>query len=303
MPELNYHHLRLFRAIAREGGLTRAAERLNLSQSALSTQLQKLEVALGHPLFLRVGKRLELTEEGRIALDYADTVFAAGDEMVQTLGGRPKRDGQVLRVGALTTLSRNFQLEFLDPLIRRPDVKLVVRSGSMRELLPALTAHTLDVVLTNTAVRRDVGLDLHSHLIETQPVSLVSRPASAAIRFPEDLGKMPVILPSLDSDIRVAFDRELALAGIVPLVQAEVDDMAMMRLLARESDALALVPPIVVRDELASGVLVERHRLIGVVEAFYAVVQQRRFPNALIGALLGDRDSSANFGQRNINPI
>ena len=72
---LNFHHLRLFQAIAREGGLTRAAERLNLSQSALSTQLQKLEAQLGHALFDRRGKRLALTEAGRIALDYADTAF------------------------------------------------------------------------------------------------------------------------------------------------------------------------------------------------------------------------------------
>ena len=288
MSGLNYHHLKLFRAIAREGGLTRAAERLNLSQSALSTQLGKLEAALGHPLFLRVGKRLELTEAGRIALDYADTAFGAGDELLRTLEGRPQRERQVLRVGALTTLSRNFQMEFLRPLIGREDVELVVRSGTLRELLAGLVAHTLDVVLTNSTVRRDAALDLHSHLIETQPVSLVSRPPAdvAPLAYPEALQGAPVILPSLDSDIRVGFDRDLALAGVRPLVLAEVDDMAMLRLFARESGALALVPPIVVQDELKSGILVERHRLAGVLESFYAVVQERRFPNPLVSALV-----------------
>lgn len=285
---LNYHHLKLFHAIAREGGLTRAAGRLNLSQSALSTQLGKLEAALGHRLFLRVGKRLELTEAGRIALDYADTAFGAGDELLRTLEGRPGRERRVLRVGALTTLSRNFQLEFLRPLIGCEDVELVVRSGTLRELLAGLVAHTLDLVLTNSAVRRDAALDLHSHLIETQPVSLVSRLSVdvAALAYPDALHGAPLILPSLDSDIRVAFDRELALAGVRPLVLAEVDDMAMLRLFARESGALALVPPIVVQDELRSGVLVERHRLANVVESFYAVVQERRFPNALVATLL-----------------
>ena len=288
---LNYHHLKLFHAIAREGGLTRAAGRLNLSQSALSTQLGKLEAALGHRLFLRVGKRLELTEAGRIALDYADTAFGAGDELLRTLEGRPRRERQVLHVGALTTLSRNFQLEFLRPLIGREDVELVVRSGTLRELLAGLVAHTLDLVLTNSAVRRDATLDLHSHLIETQPVSLVSRPSVdiAALAYPDGLQGAPLILPSLDSDIRVAFDRELALAGVRPLVLAEVDDMAMLRLFARESGALALVPPIVVQDELRSGVLIERHRLANVVESFYAVVQERRFPNAMVATLLSTR--------------
>lgn len=288
VADLNYHHLKLFRAIARDGGLTRAAGRLNLSQSALSTQLQKLEAALGHALFLRVGRRLELTEAGRIALDYADTAFGAGEELVRTLEGRPRRERQALRVGALTTLSRNFQLEFLRPLLDREDVELVVRSGTTRELLAALTAHALDIVLTNSAVRRDAALDLHSHLIETQPVGLVSRPelALGAPVFPDALRDAPLILPSLDSDIRVAFDRAMAVAGVRPVILAEVDDMAMLRLLARESGALALVPPIVVQDELRSGVLVEQHRFEDVVESFYAVVQERRFPHPLIRPLL-----------------
>ncbi len=286
MADLNYHHLKLFRAVARDGSLTRAAARLNLSQSAVSSQLAKLEAALGHPLFQRIGRRLELTEAGRIALDYADTAFAAGDELVQTLAGRPRGQRQPLRVGALTTLSRNFQIEFLRPLLGRDDVDLILRSGSMRELLAGLAAHTLDVVLTNAAVRRDVAGDLHSHLLETQPVSLVGPATDVPLPFPGALATMPVILPSLDSDLRVAFDRELALAGIQPLIVAEVDDMALLRLLARESGALALVPPIVVQDELRAGTLVEHHRLTGVEESFYAVVQQRRFPNPLLRDLL-----------------
>ena len=115
MRGLNYNHLRYFWAVAHEGGLTRAAEQMNLSPSALSVQLQKLEHQVGHPLFDRVGRRMVLTEAGRIALDYADTVFRAGDELLSTLQGASAASRQVLRVGALTTLSRNFQLEFLHP--------------------------------------------------------------------------------------------------------------------------------------------------------------------------------------------
>jgi LysR family transcriptional activator of nhaA len=119
MSDLNYNHLRYFWAVAHEGSLTRAAEHMNLSQSALSVQIQKLEHQVGHPLFQRVGKKLVLTEAGRIALDYADTMFKAGDELMSTLQGRPAASRQILRVGALTTLSRNFQLEFLRPLVGR----------------------------------------------------------------------------------------------------------------------------------------------------------------------------------------
>lgn len=288
MPTLNYHHLRLFHCIAHEGSLTRAAETLHLSQSGLSVQLQKLEQQLGHTLFERRGKKLILTEAGRIALDYADTVFETGSELVKVLQGRPGAARQILRVGALTTLSRNFQLAFLRPIIGRPDVELVVRSGTMRELLAQLEMHSLDVVLATTAVRRDAGTDLHSHLIAEQPVSLVGRPGlpPACVDFPEILRSVPVTLPGLDSEIRVALDRVLSLAGISLTIQAEVDDMAMLRLLAREGDGLAVVPPIVVQDELDAGLLIEHCRIPDVTERFYAIVQARRFPNPLLQDLI-----------------
>jgi LysR family transcriptional activator of nhaA len=288
MASLNYHHLRYFWAIAHEGSLTRAAERLNLSQSALSVQLGKLEQQLGHPLFDRTGKRLILTEAGRIALDYADTVFQAGDELVSTMKGRPVDQRQAFRVGALTTLSRNFQLEFLSPLVGRADVELIIRSGTMRDLLAQLEAHAIDVVLANSAAQHDARSDLRSHLLAQQPVALVRRPSVEpfAFRFPEDLRSQPVLLPSLDSEIRVAFDRILDLAGVRPIIIAEVDDMAMLRLLARDSDGLALVPPIVVRDELAAGLLVEVCPVPNLSETFYAITQKRRFPNPLLAELL-----------------
>jgi LysR family transcriptional regulator, transcriptional activator of nhaA len=284
MRTLNLHHLRYFWAIAHQGGLTRAAEKLHLSQSALSAQLKKLEEQLGHPLFERLGKRLILTEAGRIALDYADTIFQAGEELLSTLQGRPIDSQQVLRVGAIATLSRNFQIEFLGPLIGRTDVELIVRSGTMRELLNELESLTIDVVLANTDRQLDASTTLTSRLLKEQPVSLVGRPRlkKKRFRYPDDLRKVPVLLPSVESDIRVAFDRELSRHGVEPIVLAEADDMTMLRLLARESNGVTLVPPIVVRDELAAGTLVEHCPVPNVNEHFYAITQRRRFPNPLL---------------------
>jgi len=288
MAELNFNHLRYFWAVAHAGGLTRASEHLNLSPSALSVQLQKLEHQLGHPLFERVGRRLELTEAGKIALDYADTVFDAGKELVSTLQGGPLARRPILRVGALTTLSRNFQLDFLRPLAGRPDVELIVRSGTTKDLLAQLEAHALDVVLAHTPAPNDGRTSLRNHLLDQQPVSLVGRPRppGSPFRFPQDLSWEPILLPGLESDIRLAFDRVLERADITPIIQAEVDDMAMLRLLARESAGVALVPPIVVRDELEAGSLVELCRIDEVTESFFAITQKRRFPNPLLTALL-----------------
>jgi LysR family transcriptional activator of nhaA len=288
MAFLNYHHLRYFRAIASEGSLTRAAERLHLSQSALSVQLKRLEKSLGQPLFDRQHKSLVLTEAGRLALDYAETIFQAGEEMMDLLQNRAAGRRKLLRVGAVATLSRNFQFAFLRPLLARDDVELVVRSGSLRELLAQLQAHTLDLVLSNMPVRRDAETGWHSHLLDEQPVSLVGRCREGrTFQFPEDLKGVPLVLPSLEHSIRAAFDLVLDQAGIRPVIAAEVDDMAMLRLLARESDGLTLVPPVVVRDELESGVLVEHCRVPRLSEAFYAVTPSRRFPNPLVRELVG----------------
>jgi LysR family transcriptional regulator, transcriptional activator of nhaA len=174
---MNLHHLKLFRAVAAEGSLTGAARRLNLSQSALSTQIKALEASLGHDLFERRGRGLVLTEAGRIALDHADAIFRTADDLAAVMKetGRTRR---ALRVGALATLSRNFQIEFLRPLVVRKDVEVVLRSGSQAELLRELDSLALDVVLTNLAPPREVDNPRLVHQIGEQPVSLIGTPAA-----------------------------------------------------------------------------------------------------------------------------
>jgi LysR family transcriptional activator of nhaA len=292
MPALNYRHLRYFRAIAREGSLTAAAQRLNVAPSALSIQLRALEDALGHALFERSGRSLKLTEAGRIALDHAETIFRTGDELLARLKGQAATQ-QVLRIGAVATLSRNFQLGLLGPLIGRKDVDLVVRSGSLGELLAQLAAHQLDLVLSNAPVPRDAETPWQSLLLDQQPVSLVGRARRRRFRFPADLDGAPLVLPSPASSLRTAFDLLLEQAGVRPRILAEIDDMAMLRLFARESPALALVPPVVVRDELASGRLCELCVVPGLTETFYGITLSRRFPNPLLSDLLRARTATA----------
>ena len=288
MAALNYHHLRYFWAIAQQRSLTKAAQQLHVSQSALSIQLKQLEERLGQALFERRNRQLVLTEAGRIALAYADSIFKAGDELVATLRDQAPRPRQSLRVGAVTTLSRNFQIEFLRPLLARTEVDLVIHSGSLRELLAQLAAHTLDLVLTNQPAPRDAHTGWHSHLLAQQPASLVSRPdiGTTRLTFPQALQDQPMVLPGSASSLRTAFDVALDRAGVRPVVLAEVDDMAMLRLVARASAGITLVPPVVVRDELKAGLLVERCRIAQIQESFYAVSPSRRFPNPLVRELL-----------------
>lgn len=288
MAAINLHHLRLFRAVALDGTLTGAARVLNLSQSALSTQLRALEASLGHALFERRGRGLHLTEAGQIALDHAEAIFRTAEDLTATLHqtGTARR---ALRVGALATLSRNFQMQFLRPVLGRADVEVVVRSGSQVELLRGLETLALDVVLTNAPPVHDAHSPWMVTSLAEQPVSLIGTAARVG-RQPRTirdlLASEPLILPAPDTALRAGFDALSARLGVIPAIAAEADDMAMLRLLARENAGLAVIPPIVVADELQSGLLREAARLEGMREYFLAVTRKRRFPNPLLAQVL-----------------
>ncbi|MGY9047684.1 LysR family transcriptional regulator [Puniceibacterium antarcticum] len=286
MP-LNYHHLRYFWAVAHDGNLTRTAQRLNLSQSALSVQIKQLEERLGHALFERRGRQLLLTEAGRITLDHADAIFSTGQELVATLTSTVQ-NRKALRVGALATLSRNFQIGFLKPILFRSDVEIILRSGSPTELLEGLGTLNLDLVLMNRPPPNDSLTPYETHQIGEQDVSIVGPPErlDPGCSIKQLLLTQPFILPTTDSSVRTAFDAMASRLSVRPQIAAEVDDMAMMRLLAREGIGLALVAPIVVKDELNSGQLKEAEEHPRIKETFFAVTLRRRFPNPLVQDLL-----------------
>jgi len=290
--------------VAHEGNLTRAAESLHVSQSAVSVQIQKLESALGQRLFERRGRQLVLTPAGRIALDHADTIFSLGDQLATALRTASRTPRQPLRVGALATLSRNFQLAFLAPILDRPDVAITLRSGAFRPLLRMLEAHRLDVLLTNLVPPRDDETAWTPHRIAEQPVALVGHPDRARPRTPWKalLAREPLVVPTPETSIRAAFDALTYRLGIVPHIAAEVDDMAMLRLLVRQDVGLAVIPTIVARDELQAGTLRKIADLPGLTETFYAVTLPRTFPNPLLATLIPGVPSGPPPAARQVRP-
>lgn len=284
---MNLAHLRYFWAVAHDGNLTRAARRLHVSQSAVSVQIKQLENTLGQPLFERRGRSLVLTEAGRVALDHADTIFALSDRLASSLRASAEPPRTALRVGALATLSRNLQLSFLAPILGRQDVALTIRSGALPELLRKLEAHEIDVLLTNLSPVRERGARWVSFRIDEQPVALIGSPHRATTPdWKTLLATEPLVVPTVDTSIRASFDALVYALGVRPRIVAEVDDMAMLRLLARRHVGLAVIPPIVVRDELETGVLVEIAPLPGLTETFYALAQPRPVPDPLVAALI-----------------
>ena len=287
MSRLNYHHLFYFWRVARSGNLTRVAEELHVSQSALSSQIRQLEDNMGQPLFDRSGRALHLTEWGQRVLAYAEDIFRKGEELSSLVQSGVAPEVQVIRVGVLSTMSRNFVDAFLAPLLPDPSVRLIVQSRGIAELLDNLASHTLDVVLSNINATVNPKRIWQSQLLAQQPVSIVG-PADARLRtrFPNRYGEFRWIVPSPPSEIRAGFDAFCSSHQFEPDIQAEVDDMAMLRLLARDSGALAILPSVVVRDEIRRRELSEFMALPRVTENFYAITVQRSYQPPALRELL-----------------
>jgi LysR family transcriptional activator of nhaA len=293
MKRLNYHHLYYFWRVATEGNLTRVARNLHISQSALSSQIKSLEDAMDVKLFERRGRSLILTENGQRTLSYAQDIFSKGEELEALLRKGVQPEIQSLRIGVLSTMSRNFVEAFISPLLNNPQVRFSLHSKGFPELLDGLSKHHFDLALANVNVLSNTGPDgsegalWQSHLLARQRISIIGPPGSEpGTAFPEGYREFSWVLPAHPSDIRTAFEGFCASWQMEPRVEAEADDMAMMRLLARDSGALAVLPGVVVRDEIREGKLTEYMTLPNVYENFYAITTKRRFVPQVVRDLL-----------------
>jgi len=294
LEQLNFHHLLYFWQVAKLGHLTRAAQQLNTSQSALSAQIRQLEDRLGEPLFLREGRRLVLTDTGHLVLSYAEGIFGLGKEMLGRLQGQSEGMSR-LRVGSVATLSRNYQENWIKPLLSDSDVALQLESGTLEALLQRLIEHQLDLVLANETVPADSNTPLHCRLLGSQNLALVGpadRWQRLSLEIPTDLHNLDIALPGQRHAARAQFDALCQSAGVRPRIRAEVDDMAMLRLIARDSGWLTLLPPVVVQDELGSGLLVEVGEQQVLQEHFYAITISQRHANERLERLLATYSST-----------
>jgi LysR family transcriptional regulator, transcriptional activator of nhaA len=299
MSRLNYHHLYYFWKVATLGHLTQAAEALHVSQSALSAQIRQFEHTMGVELFTRSGRRLVLTDTGRQVLRYAQDIFRTGEELESILLRGASQHTQQLAIGVLTNLSRNFTERFIQPLLANEQVSLSLVTGDMNRLLEGLSRHELDLALTNRAVVSDgsgsplaesslgTGPSWQSQLVARQQLAIVGPGGQVPTGpFPHGYNKATWVLPGRGSAIRSAFESLCATWQYQPVVRAEADDMAMLRLLARDSGSLAVLPPVVVKDEIDQGVLAQYQMLPQAYENFYAISIARKYvPEALLSLL------------------
>jgi len=277
---LNYHHLLYFWTAVREGSISRAAERLRLSQPTVSAQIRLLEGALGERLFERRGRTLALTDVGRVVHGYADEIFGIGREMLDALRGRPGGRPRPLTVGVANAVPKLIVYRLLQPAMQDPDpLHLVCREDNAEQLVAQLATHALDVVIADTPAPPHVRVKVFNHLLGESDTAFFAPPTAAARlrrRFPRSLEGMPLLLPTTNAAMRRALDEWFDKQGVRPQSAGEFEDSALMKVFGQGTGVAFPAPAVISADVCRLYGVKEIGRTPAVRERYYAVSAERR---------------------------
>jgi LysR family transcriptional regulator, transcriptional activator of nhaA len=289
MLHINFHHLRYFWAVAREGGMARAAEKLRVSQPSLSAQIHLLEDSLGQKLFERKGRSLALTEMGRLTLSYAEQIFNLGQEMVDALGDRPLGRPLRLSVGLANVVSKRIAHRLIEPALRLSiPVHLECIEGTPDRLVAELLVHRLDVVLADAPVPSTVERPTFSHPLGSSGISLfAARTLARRYRagFPKSLAGAALLLPTRETALRRTIDPWIEAQRLRPHIAAEIEDSALLAAFGETGRGVFPAPTVLERD------LCKRHgvevvgRLPRLRERYYALTVERRLKHPAVVAI------------------
>lgn len=289
MERLNYHHLYLFWTLAKEGTFTKTAEKLFIAQSAVTSQIRSLEQHLGLTLFDRTNRRKPfLTEEGKSVLEFANSIFETGDELLKWAKQGSHQKDLVLRIGALSGLSRNLQFEFLKPIMNLANVRIEVTTGDQDKLARLLKEHHLDLILSSHNVPADGRITLHSNVLTTSPLVIVIAKGQKLKEADLNvyLQKKPLCLPSRNFETRPEIDAFLDRYKGKKEVMGEIDDIALLRIFAMKSNALVIIPEMGIQSEIDSGQVHVVARPKSLEQKFYVISRQKRSRNPIAEMLI-----------------
>lgn len=286
--ELNFRHLLYFWAVAKEGSIARAADRLNLSAQAISTQLGLLERQLGQALFAPQGRSLALTEAGRTALDYADQIFLLGDRLRHAVTDRSAR--QRFAVGLSDAVPKLAAYRFLHPALDAPlSMRLECSEGGFEHLLSELALNHLDLVLADRPAPTDAHLKLQSRLVGKADVALYGdRKLNTrfAAGFPHSLDAAPLLLPARNHPLRADIDAWLQHHDLHPEIVGEFFDSALLKTFGRGGHGLFPAPAAMHEEIAAQFDALPVGTLAGVHERWHAIVTRRKIPHPAVAAIL-----------------
>lgn len=289
MEWLNYHHLLYFWAVAREGGLTQAGKVLRLSHPTLSAQVHALEDSLGEKLFTKVGRRLVLTEMGRVVFRYADEIFSLGREMVDTVKDRPTGKAIRLEVGVVNAVPKLIVRRLLEPALHLAEpVRIVCHEGNYEELLADLALHNLDIIIADAAVPPGSNVRAFSRLLGQCGVAVFGTKALAKMYrrgFPASLDAAPMLLPLEDLSLRRAVNQWFEANNVRPKIVAEFEDSALLKVFGADGVGLFLAPLAVEKQIIAHYAVQVVGRIDEIKERYYAVSVERRLKNPAVIAI------------------
>jgi LysR family transcriptional activator of nhaA len=246
LQQLNFSHLLYFWAVARDGSIASACERLQLSQPTISMQIRKLERSLGHRLFDRSGRSLVLTDVGRSVFDYADEMFSLGRELLGTLRGLSGRRSGRFHVGIPTFLPKVITHRLLEPVLQMPQsVQLICHEAEFNELVSGLVRHKFDAILIDTPLYPTIGVRTYNHPLGECDIAFCAAPQLAekyCDGFPRSLDGCPLLLPTAATDMRRSLDRWFDDHSVNPAIVAEFDDIALMKEFGGGGSGLFPVP-------------------------------------------------------------
>lgn len=287
---INYKHLHYFWTVAREGGITRASERLHLTPQTISGQLSLLEDHFGTPLFVRVGRNLELTETGRLVLSYADEIFSLGGELEEVIHQLPEDRPQLFRVGVVDVLPKSIAHRILQPALHMSNgVRMICRETSLDTLLAELAVHRLDLVLADRPIPPTISTRGYSHKLGECAVGFfATEPLCGQLKgdFPQCLDGAPLLLPAGGNQLRSAIDRWLDTQRIYPRLIAEFDDSALMKAFGQEGAGVFIAPAAIEAEVERQYQVKAIGRVDGVKERFYAISIERRITHPVVSLLL-----------------
>lgn len=289
MEWINYHHLLYFWTVAREGSLARASGELRLAQSTVSKQIHLLEQTLGHELFAKSGRRLVLTESGKLVFRYADEIFRLGREMLDTLQDRPVGKPLRVTVGIADVVPKLMAERVLAAVFDLGGpVRLICREDSSDKLLADLALHELDVILTDAPASPNVKIHAFSHLLGESEIAFfgpVSMVGSYRKNFPYSLDGAPLLLPTENTVLRRSLDQWFAKMEIRPSVVGEFEDSALLKVFGLKGAGL-FPAPFVIAKEIESQYKVRMMgRVPEVRERLYAITVERKIKNPAVVAI------------------
>jgi len=289
MEWLNYHHLLYYWLVLREGGVARAAARLGLAPPTVSGQVRALERALGETLLERRGRRLVPTEMGRVVQRYADEIFALGQELMDTVQGRPTGQPVRLVVGVADAVPKIVARMLLEPAWSLPEpVRLECQEGSPERLLAALSLHTLDVVLSDAPIPPGSNVRAFSHLLGESRVSFFARHDLARRyreRFPRSLADAPMLLPTQNTSLRRTLDEWFDRQGLRPRIVGEFEDSALLKTFGMQAYGVFAAPAVLETELVRSYHVVRLGDADGVSERYYAITLGRRIAHPAVVAI------------------